>query len=639
MCGIAGLAGRFHDGLALAMNRAQAHRGPDGQGVYEDPAAGIALAHVRLAILDLSPASSQPMKSDDGRWVLVYNGEIYNYRELGAELRKEGEVLRTTGDSEVLLKGLARHGAKFLSRLNGIFSFALWDSTERRLLLVRDPLGVKPLYWTQPAAGSLAFASEIKALLQVPGLARRPHFPTLFEHLNFGYALSASTALDGVRRLEPGHLIEWSQADPTPRISRYWSPTYSSTPDASRDESVARLRENLQLAVARQMVSDVPVGTFLSGGLDSSLISILASRGSGSGLACYTSRYPQNSLDGLNEDPKYAELVAKALGSQPRWIDMSPDVALELPRAIWHMDEPVVDPSILAGRLISRQARADGIPVLLTGQGGDELFAGYSRYRAMVMTGWAAWLPGPLRSVLAAVGRGFPGSKSGRLGGFSRRTRRVLSNIEKSPDARFLSYAAPSAESTVRTLLMPGFQAAVRERSAAQEGLLHMEREGLRGIDRWLDYDLSVYLANNNLLYTDKMGMAYGIEARVPLLDLRIVEETTRFPVDWKLDGSKTKAILRDACRGVVPDAVIDRPKAGFGAPHRRWLKEDLADLWEDLTRDSVLESRGWFDPGAVREIRKRSLEGREDLYLLQWGVMTLELWAREFLDGRGSTA
>lgn len=328
MCGIAGYAGGWLEHLVLAMNAAQGHRGPDGQGIFEDPAAELALGHVRLAIIDLSSASAQPIRSADGRFVLVFNGEIYNFRELRRLLIERGCCFRSSGDTEVLLHGLAEEGAAFIERLNGIFAFALWDCRERELLLARDPLGVKPLYYAEPVAGTLLFSSEIKALLRHPGLSREPDFVALQQHLAYCHASGERTALRAVRRLPSGCWMRWRKGRSI-TIRRYYHTPFGREPMQDRQGELHELRRHLQEATRRQMVADVPVGVLLSGGLDSSLIATLAQQEAGIDLECFTVAYgsADNRLDRAEEDLPYAQDLARKLGVKLHEITLEPRVA------------------------------------------------------------------------------------------------------------------------------------------------------------------------------------------------------------------------------------------------------------------------------------------------------------------------
>jgi asparagine synthase (glutamine-hydrolysing) len=636
MCGIAGLVGEFIPELAVRMNEAQRHRGPDGRGVFEDPAAGVALAHVRLAILDLSPTGAQPMTTPSDRFVIVFNGEIYNFRELRRDLEALGESFASTSDTEVLLRGLERQGPDFVRKLNGMFAFALWDRRERELLLARDPQGVKPLYYCEPKAGVLAFASEIKALLCHPAVPRRPQPEALLQHLAFCHSCGDRTALEGIRRLPPGTLLRWRASGGTSELRRYWEPSFGERSPSSYGEAVRQLRDALKVAVDQQLIADVPVGVFLSGGVDSTLITALVpEQRRRTDIRAYTITYPsaENILDGAAEDTPFARRAAGSLQLSHVEREIKPDVTALWPKLIRHLEEPVADPAAIACYLVCELARANRTIVLLSGQGGDELFGGYPRYHAMALASkWDSW-PRPVRKALAWAGGKLPGAKEGRLGPTLRRIRRGLTALDQEPDHRFLSYCAATPDSAILGVLSEDFRRQLNSRLPADACVEQMVRENLAGMDRWLERDLTVYLPNHNLLYTDKMAMSVGIEARVPLLDLAVVNMVTAFPWEWKVRDGLTKAILRDAARGIIPDEVIDRPKAGFGAPYRKWLRYDLAEMWDDLTTESVVQHRGWFDHRALLEIRERSQSGKQDLYMLQWAILTIELWARQFID------
>lgn len=641
MCGIAGFVGDFVPGLAARMNSVQSHRGPDGSGCFEDVSAGVALGHVRLSILDLSPAAAQPMHSPDERFVLVFNGEIYNFKALREDLSTRGHTFRSTGDTEVLVHGLQEYGKAFIARLNGMFAFALWDRREQALLLARDPLGIKPLYYAEPQPGTLVFGSEIKALCAHPGLKREPDFEALQQHLAYGHASGGRTALKGVTRLPPGHWLQWRAAIRRIEVQRFWRPPFDTFPGGDRKEAAVELRGLLQRAVLQQLVSDVPVGAFLSGGLDSSFISALAVEQASRDFEGYTITYPssENRLDRAQEDAPYARSLARSLRFQLREIEINPAAADLWPRLIWHLDEPIADPAAIACYLICKLARAQGTKVLLSGQGGDELFCGYPRYPVMHMTRWAGSIPAYPRGLISSAARCLPSAKVGRMGAFTRRVRRGLTCLEDPPEQRFLSYCANAPQAEISRVLSPDFKAALQGYSFQEDCLRHMETQGLSGLQRLQERDLSIYLPNHNLLYTDKMGMAVGLEARVPLLDLDVVNRATRYPYPWQLAWGKTKVLFREAARGIVPDPIIDRPKAGFGAPYRKWLRHDLAQLWNDLLSKQAVEARGWFDYEALQDARARSQAGRDDLYMLQWAVLTVELWAQQFIDANPAHA
>ncbi len=635
MCGIAGYIGDFIPGLMARMNAVQAHRGPDGQGVFEDLEAEVALGHVRLFILDLTDAAAQPMHSPDGRFVLVYNGEIYNFKELREDLLSRGHRFTSTGDTEVLLHGLMEYGEKCVERLNGIFAFALWDRREQELLLARDPIGVKPLYYCAPKTETLLFASEMKALFAYPNLRREPNFEALQEHLARSHASGTHTALKGVFRLGPGMMLKWKGSDKSLQIRPYWKPDFSQNSNKSYSAAIESLRASVQEAIKRQMVSDVPVGSFLSGGLDSSLITLLAKDYGQKDFQCFTITYPssENILDQFVDDTPYAFKISQSLGKPQIMINIKPEVSSLLERLIWHMDEPIADPAIIASYLISQYARKNGMTVMLSGQGADELFGGYPRYEAMHLVRLFQILPSFIQGWMVKGSTFIPGAVEGSVGANLRRIRRVLSEMTDQPDHRFMAYCSATSDQNIDRILHPDIREILKGRSSAEQSLTVIRSCDANNGNKYLFRDFVDYLPNHNLLYMDKMSMAEGVEARVPLLDLEIVEQVTSLPFKWKVSGLKTKKILRDVSKGIVPDEIIRRPKAGFGAPYRKWLRYDLHETWEELTSETALQRRGWFDPDGVKEIRRLSQTGNLDLYMLQWAILTIELWARQFID------
>ncbi len=634
MCGIAGLVGEFIHGLADRMNAVQRHRGPDGEGIFEDQEAGCALGHVRLAILDPTPRASQPMISADGRYVLVYNGEIYNFRQLRRDLEASGRRFTSTGDTEVLLQGLAQYGEAFVSRLNGMFAFALWDRVARELLIARDPMGVKPLYYCIPKSDAVLFASEIKALREHPGFDPAPDFTALLQHLVFCHASSDRTAIKGVKRLPPGCLARWSADDPVLRLKRYWKP---SAPDytGSKADAVSMLRNSIASSVERQMVSDVPVGVFLSGGLDSSYLTILSKHYATSGYKGFNVCFADsdNMLDQVDPDLPHARNLSDNLEMDLEVTELRHSIADLLPRLVWHLDEPLVDPAAIATYLVCKRARELGTPVLLSGQGADELFCGYPRYWVMKTTGWLESLPLGLRTILVNSVNLLPAAMEGRAGAGFRRVRRALRGVNKDSELRFLDLCAASPQEEAFGVLSSRFIEELNNETAFDDCVAQFRSSTSNDLVRFRERDLSTYLPNHNLLYTDKMGMAVGVEARVPYLDMEVVEQTLRFPIDWMLRGSKTKVLFRECANGTVPDTIIRRKKTGFTAPYRKWLRYDLAEMWNDVLSEKAVRDRGWFDYHALQRAREKSQSGKDDLYMLQWAALTVELWARHFLD------
>ncbi len=633
MCGINGLIGSGLSGIVQNMNKVCAHRGPDGDGVYENLGEGVCLAHVRLAILDLAESGQQPMIANNNQGVLVYNGELYNYKRLKADLVSKGYVFKSSGDTEVLLYGLVEYGEEFLKKMQGIFAFAFWSPLAKTLLIARDHVGVKPLYYSELPTGELIFSSEIKAFYAHPGFEPLPDFRGIQQHLAFGHCSIDRTALAGVRRLSPGHILKWRDGVYT--IERYWRPNYNMAQSASFDQEAERLADTIDHAVNHQLISDVPVGALLSGGLDSSLITEISARTLGANLRCYTSSYDksQNRLDQSAEDGPYARRFAGELGLSIDELMLTPNVADLLPYIVYHMDEPLSDPAAIACYLLSKSASEDGAKVLLSGQGADELFSGYPRYRAMHLTRVFDHMPAPVKSAVSRWSQGIPGAVEGDFGALLRRGKRVLQDINKPPASRFLSYCSSTPQPHISAILSKDVLDELEKTEYQDDCMDYMNDQDLVGHNCFRNRDFSIYLPNHNLLYADKMGMAVGVETRVPLLDLSVVEAAMQYPYNWLVNRASDKLILRRAARGSVPAYIIDRPKAGFGAPYRKWLRYDLEELWEDITSRTSIQSRGWFNYDAIKKIRKFSQTGTVDLYMLQWSIITLELWSRQFLD------
>jgi len=627
MCGIAGYLGAFEPGLLLRMNRAQGHRGPDGSGERVSGPAG--LAHVRLSILDLSEAARQPMTSADGRVVVSYNGEIYNYRELRAALEREGAVFRGTGDTEVLVELLARHGAAAFARLNGIFAVAAWFPAERKLLLARDSEGVKPLYWTATPAGP-AFASELKALREVPGVDWTPDPAAVRCYLSLLYAPGEMTPVRGIRKVLPGQILEWNDAT-GPVASSFAPPHYSQEIQPySQRQAAEAVRHYLAQAVRRQLVSDVPLGGFLSGGLDSSAVAHYAVRALGD-----ASRYPCFTLgplaaaagEGFVDDHPYAASVAAQFGVPLHVAPFSESALEHLDSVVRQLDEPTADLAAFTTYAICHEARARGVKVLLSGAGGDDLFTGYRRHRALESERWWGWWPRPVRALLrTSFARLSPNSA------FGRRYSKLFRYADRSPDERIAGYFQWLHDDLLFPALAPAFRAEPGRRPADAliASLAGLPRSASR-LNRMLHLDRSHFLADHNLNYTDKMAMACGVEVRVPFLDRDLVAFSERLPDRLKQRGGEGKYALREAMRSVLPDSILDRPKTGFGYPLRGLMRGTFGRRLRDIAADGRLEASGVFDREGVLRLLEADARGEVDAAYPLLGVLFVESWFRQF--------
>ena len=626
MCGIAGYFGGFHEPLLDRMGAIIAHRGPDDRGEWLDPERLVGLAHRRLSILDTSSGGHQPMSALNGAVQITYNGEIYNFRELARDLEAKGHTFLTRSDTEVLLAMYLEHGTEMMSHLNGMFAFALWDARERQLLLARDHLGVKPLYYTTVQSGFL-FASELKALLLSPEVDRRIDPVALDQHLAFGWTTAPRTIIDGINKLEPGHALVVKDG----RIDkkwRYYDIPYGQPLDDRSESSLAEeLRHVLESAVERQMVSDVPVGAFLSGGLDSSaVVAMMRLARPDYRIPCYTIGFEDESdLDGSPADLPYARRVAGKLEVDLKVVTTGPDMIRHLDRMLYHLDEPQGDPAPINAMLIAQRAQADGIKVLLSGAGGDDIFSGYRRHHALRLERAWGWLPRPGRGALTRLSRIAK----------SRRIRRAFEYAKMGSDDRLMSYFLWSSDETRMALYSPVVRDAIEKSKTTdplKESLSRIPDEPDR-LNRMLYLETKHFLADHNLNYTDKMAMAHGVEVRVPLIDPDLVAFAARVPPGLKQRGSIGKHLFKKAMEPFLDHDVIYRPKTGFGAPLRRWLRNELAELMDDVLDETSIDKRGVLRGEAVRRLIEDDRAGRIDATYTVFSILCFELWCRTFID------
>jgi asparagine synthase (glutamine-hydrolysing) len=629
MCGICGTVGRANERELRAMTEAIAHRGPDGWGIETfrgDPPVG--LGNRRLAILDPTPAGAQPM-SHAGRWWITYNGELYNFRELRHELERAGEGFRTHCDTEVLLRMFALHGPAMLERLNGIFAFAIWDDLERRLFLARDRLGVKPLYYLR-RDGLFAFGSELRALL--PFLRTATLDPTaLADYLTLLWVPDPKTAFREIAKLPPGHYAWVDRAGLA--VRQYWDLRFDPV-ELPEETWRARVEEAVERSVRRQLVSDVPLGAFLSGGVDSSALVAAASR-ERSHLDAYTVAFDERDLrhEIVPDDLRHARRVAGLFGLNHSERILRPDVVDLLPKVVEHLEEPVGDPAAISTYLIAREARPR-LPVMLSGMGADEIFAGYPRYLAHRVSQLGSALPSPvlwgLERAAGLVAR--PGGP-GRLRGPRRNLWKFMRGAG-SPLERYLAYTAYYSRAELRALLSPEVSEGLGDYDplAIHRSYLARARH-TDELSQLLYLDAKTFLPCLNLTYTDKMGMAASVEIRVPLLDDELVALAASVPSSLKLKRWRRKYIFKRSQEGVLPRDVVWRRKAGFGAPIRAWLDDGLGPLLDELLSEDVVRRRGLVEPATIRRLRDDNAAGRADNSLQLYALLSLELWCRTFLD------
>lgn len=640
MCGLAGIFDRSCstpaealERRADAMQRVLAHRGPDDHGVWTDPACGVALAHRRLAIIDLAPSGHQPMLSADGRFVIAYNGEVYNYKAIAKELVAAGRPVSGGSDTAVLLEACALWGVeRALAKCIGMFAFALWDRETRTLTLARDRLGIKPLYWGR--FGELfLFGSELKALRVHGGWPEEIDQGALLAYFRHGYVPAPYSIFEGVHKLEPGHVLTIGP-DGEPVSRQYWdlrrfaregaADPFTGTYEEARDQLEALLLDS----VGQRLVSDVPLGAFLSGGVDSSAVVALMQAKSDRPVRSFSIGFNEQAYN----EAIHAKAVAAHIGTDHTELYVTPQQALdiipELPR--WY-DEPFADSSQIPTLLLSRLTR-DHVTVSLSGDGGDEVFAGYNRYFwAERIRRSVGWMPRPLRAALAAGLTAVPPGGWNALAGVLPR-RLVPPQVGDKAHKVAAILNAGDMDAVYRRLvsqwakperLMPGV---VEPRGVLWNGALIGDRPDAMG--RMQLADMMTYLPDDILTKVDRASMAVALEARVPLLDHRVVEFAWRLPRAFLVRDGQGKAILRDVLYKYVPRALIERPKMGFGVPIDAWLRGPLRDWAEDLLDERRLREGGLLDPAPVRKAWQDHLSGMNHQYAL-WTVLMFESWRR----------
>lgn len=626
MCGIHGLyrfdGARVDAATLSAMGDVTRHRGPDDEGRHIEPSGRCGIGMRRLSIIDLAGGHQPISNADDSLWA-VCNGEIYNFRELRAELQARGYRFKTGSDSEVLLHLYDELGDAFVDRLDGMFNFALWDERRKRLLIGRDPLGVKPLY-VHRSATMLAFATEAKALLQLPGVHAELDRAVLGDYLHLGYVPAPHSMFAGIRKLPPATLlaVEYGEV----REWRYWRLPSRIDRATSEAEWVERIRVGMDAAVQRQMVADVPIGAFLSGGVDSSAVVAAMARHSAQPIRTYAIGFEGGEAEQLYNELPYARQVAQLFGTEHHEIVVRPDVVGLLPRLLWHMDEPVADSAFITTYLVSEFARRD-VKVILSGVGGDELFGGYRRYLGGHYVARLQRLPRWSRRLMARTAGLLPSDRHSRVLNTLRLARGLLVSAELPPDERYRHYLQVLDRDTVAALLRGqtgGSDALAAAFAAAGDE---------DALNRMFAVDAETQLPDDLLLLTDKMSMAVSLECRVPLLDRELVELAAAIPESLKVKGGRLKHLMKAALADVLPADLLDRKKRGFGTPMGAWLKRELAPVLHRLLGADVVRDRGLFDPAVVARLVADHEAARIDGTDALLALMNLEIWSRLHLD------
>jgi asparagine synthase (glutamine-hydrolysing) len=631
MCGIAGTY-RWRDGALVtrAMADVLAHRGPDADGCHDYQRDGIhvALAHRRLAIIDLTAAADQPFSKHE--LTLVYNGELYNFRQLRHELASTGAEFSTSSDTEVVLESWHRWGPACLDRFRGMFAFALLDARTGRLVLARDQLGIKPLYYLY-RDGALAFASELKAITRVLGSELRVDAAAVVASILYYWVPDQQCAIEDVRKLPPG---SWAEIDPAGGLAvhRYWD--IAQVAAAAAEDPPPDLREVVEDSVSMHLVSDAPVSTFLSGGLDSSIVTVLARRHDPN-IDAYTIRFRREDqrFEAMPDDVVYARKVARQHGIGLHEIEIAPDIVDLLPRIVEVLDEPVGDPAAINTLLICERAREAGVKVLLSGMGADELFGGYRKHVACLMASHYRRLPRALRQrvVEPAVDR-LPVAVAGHGVRPVRWAKRFLTFAELSEEAAFRRSYTLYGTDEVLDVISPELKECVADVVEAHRDLY---ADGALGdhVNRMCLADTRLFLPGLNLAYTDRASMAASTEVRVPFVDVDVVRAAFAVPGSEKVRGRRGKIALKTAAEEWLPRDIVHRPKASFGAPIRAWISRDLRPLVDDVLLDGDLVRTGVLQREGVSRLVADDRSGREDRAKQIWQLLSLELWYRRMTE------
>jgi asparagine synthase (glutamine-hydrolysing) len=623
MCGICGQVrwdGRGTERSVLErMCAAQEHRGPDSRGLHLD--GGVGLGIQRLRVIDLA-TGDQPIFNEDGSVAVVLNGEIYNFRELRKRLEGRGHRFRTDGDTEAIVHLYEEEGPDFVRSLQGMFGLALWDSRRRKLILARDRVGKKPLFYCL-RDGALSFASELGALVADGEVPRELDYEALDAYLALRWIPAPLSIYAAVRKLPPASTL--TLTDGKAQIERYWRLDYGAA-DGPRDERevAAELREQLRAAVARRMVSDVPLGAFLSGGIDSSAVVAAMAEQSSQPVRTFSIGFGEKRYDEL----PLARLVSERFGTEHRELVVEPDAVEILPQIVRHYGEPFADSSAIPSFYLAQMARRD-VTVALNGDGGDESFGGYSRYAANLMLARASRLPRPLRRAVAAAARRLPADA--RIESRRSRLSRLAGALALEAPARHASYLIQLNRSQRIPLYTPWLRERLGPGTAEQMIERRWEESAAtEPLDRMLDVDVGLYLPDDLLAKVDIATMAHSLEARSPLLDPELMQFAAALPSRFKIAGGEKKVALRSALRGWVPDQILDAPKQGFTVPLAEWLRGDLRELAYDTLLDPRATGRGLFEPVAVRELLDRHTFGVEDRSQAIWTLLVLERWLQE---------
>ncbi|MDQ1708367.1 MAG: hypothetical protein QOJ88_1578 [Pyrinomonadaceae bacterium] len=632
MCGIAGFVD-FREASNARSDEARAeilermcrvitHRGPDDQGTMLEP--GVGLGMRRLSIIDLA-GGHQPIANEDNSVTIVFNGEIYNYRELQTILQARGHRFQTNSDTETIVHAYEEFGAACLEQLRGMFAFAIWDERRKQLFIARDRVGKKPLYFSVTRGGTLVFGSELKSLLEHPDVAREINPQALDAYFSLGYVPDPISIFANVEKLPPGHYLTFTNGRLT--IERYWDFSYELTTNGGNGHHSAadyldELRALLEESVKLRLVSDVPLGAFLSGGVDSSTVVGLMARQMNQPVKTFSIGFNEDSFDEL----KYARATAEKFGTDHHEFIVTPDICDVVDELVWHFDEPFADSSAIPTYVVSKLAR-EHVKVVLTGDGGDELFAGYTRYLTERSRSKFDLLPRAMKEgLLDPLSRHLPHGAWGR---------NFLHNVSLDPISRYLDTVSVFTGLNKDSLYTAEFSDQLRDASHLRSYFRELSGKVSTNapLDSLLYIDSKTYLPGDILTKVDRMSMAVSLEARVPLLDHKLIEFVTRIPAALKLAGLETKHLFKRAIADLVPAEVLHRPKQGFGVPIQHWINQQLRERIRDTLNDPRTLQRGYVTRQYVALLLDEHERGRRDHSMALWSLLMLELWHRQYVD------
>jgi asparagine synthase (glutamine-hydrolysing) len=629
MCGIAGFTG-FKNNIALAENAniIQQHRGPDNHQIWNDET--IALAHRRLSIIDLTEAANQPFKKNN--LVIVFNGEIYNYKELQQQLEKEkGVKFISSSDTEVILEMYRCYGKGCLDQFIGMFSFAIYDLNDESLFIARDHFGIKPMFYTI-INNSFAFSSELKTLVGIEGFNKTINPKSLVSCLNYLWVSGNETMFNDCYKLPAAHYLTYNRSQGL-QIKKYWELDDKIQNQKSEINIAQDLSDTLRESVMRHMVADVPVSSFLSGGLDSSLIAVLAKK-KNEQLSTYTigTLSKDKKIEQMPDDEKYANIVAGIFNLDHNVIKISANILTELPSMVRALDEPIGDPAAINTYLICKAARDKGVKVLLSGMGADEIFFGYRRQKATLMAVRYNKLPNFVKKASALLVKNLPVKLFGKGFKLGRWSKRFISFATLPVDEAYMRSYSYYDTKELNELLRSDYLPAIEEIKQEHKMLFNSKYKGDL-INQICHIDTHMFMQGLNLTYSDRASMAASVEVRVPFIDKIVVTKAMQIPGRLKITKGISKYILKKAAEKFLPKEIIYRPKASFGAPLRSWISTDLRTMVDELLSEEVINKRGFLNYSFVKRLIDKDRKGEEDNAYQIYQLLTLELWCREYVD------